>query len=101
MISARLRFVVLAVAAVAAAAMAGLYALAGLFVPGTLPCLVLAGFCAEAAAYVRRAAHRLQDQQALLLAELEAIEPRPSWCCERGWLTRGDLHHPNHCTRST
>lgn len=102
MISARLRFVVLVAAAVAAAAMAGLYARAGLVVPGAMPCLVLAGFLAEAAAYVRRSAYRLQKRhhQALLLAELEAIDPRPNWCCERGWLTRGDLHHPIHCTRS-
>lgn len=73
MISARLRFVVLVAAAVAAAAMAVLYARAGLLIPGTLPALVGAGFLAEAAAYVRRTAHRLQEKhrQALLRAELK------------------------------
>ncbi|MET7648347.1 hypothetical protein ABZS83_32945 [Streptomyces sp. NPDC005426] len=103
MISARLRFVVLVAAAVAAAAMAGLYARAGLLIPGALPCLIGAGFLAEAAVYVRRTAHRLQERhhQALLLAELGAVEPWGGWCCERGWLTHGDLHHPNYCTRST
>lgn len=100
MISARLRFIALAAAAALAATMAGLYSRAGLLVPGTLPCLVVAGFCAEGAAYVRRTAHRLQEQhhQALLLAELEAIEPRTTWCCEPGFLTRGDLHTPAACT---
>ncbi|WP_406420874.1 hypothetical protein [Streptomyces sp. NBC_00842] len=55
------------------------------------------------AAYVRRSAGRLQDQhhQARRLALLadNIAEPWVSWCCERGWLTRGDLHHPTQCVR--
>lgn len=103
MISARLRFVVLVAASVAAAAAAGLYARAGLLIPGTLPALIGAGFLAEAAAYVRRAAHRLQDQhhqaQRQILAELEVIEPWNAWCCEPGFLTRGDVH-AHTCTHT-
>ncbi|MEU9198993.1 hypothetical protein [Streptomyces sp. NPDC048332] len=101
MITARIRFVVLVAAAVAAAAMAGLYARAGLFIPGTLPALVGAGFLTEAAAYVRRTAHRLQEQhhQALLLAELGADDPYTSWCCESGFLTRD--HHAAYCTQES
>ncbi|MFG3140785.1 hypothetical protein ACGFZA_31840 [Streptomyces sp. NPDC048211] len=90
----------MAAAAVAAAAMAGLCTRAGLLIPGGLPCLVIAGFCAEGAAYVRRTAHRLQEQyhQARLLAELGADAPYTSWCCEGGFLTIGASHRPG-CTR--
>lgn len=102
MISARIRFVALSAAAVAAAAMACLYARAGLLVPGSLPCLVIAGFCAEGAAYVRRTAHRVQEQhRQALRADLEAIESWTTWCCEDGFLTRGDIHNPTTCTKTT
>ncbi|MFG2671386.1 hypothetical protein [Streptomyces sp. NPDC048445] len=99
MITARIRFVALTAAAVAAAAMAGLYAHAGLLIPGTLPALVGTAFLAEAAAYVRRTAHRVQEQhrQALLLAELDMVMPWTTWCCEPGFLTFGDLHDPAIC----
>jgi hypothetical protein len=92
----------LVAAAVAAAAMAGLYAQAGFLIPGTLPCLIGSGFLAEAAAYVRRTAHRLQEQhhQALLPAEPGADDPYTSWCCVDGFMTRGDIHAPG-CIRPT
>lgn len=105
MISARLRYAGLGLAAITLGALALLYAGAGLW-PHTVVCLVLAGVCAEACSWVRRAAEQLQDrhhqarQQAL--AELRTgIEPWANWCCERGFLTHGDLHHPTNCVQET
>lgn len=105
MISARLRYLVLGLAAVAWLTMACAYRAAGLIWPHAIGSLLLAAFCAEGAAYVRRTAIRLQDlhrqAQRRARADIAArvTEPWSTWCCERGFLTRGDLHHPAHCTK--
>lgn len=103
MIDARLRYAALGLAAITLGGLALLYAEAGMW-PGSLVCLVLAGFCAEACSWVRRAAEQLQAvhrqaRQRALADQQTGIEPWSSWCCERGWLTRDDLHHPTYCTR--
>lgn len=105
MISARLRYVVLGLAAVSWLTMACAYIARGLIWPHGIGSLLLSAFCAEGAAYVRRAADRLQDlhhqarrhAQADLAADI--TEPWATWCCEQGFVTRGDLHHPDHCTK--
>ncbi|MGW7473685.1 hypothetical protein ACWGIT_19080 [Streptomyces cyaneofuscatus] len=102
MISARLRY-------------AALYAVAWiLFVVALARCLLHDGLgavlglavtavCLYGCRRIRLTADRRQDEQRL---ELEALtpgrwaEPWAGWCCERGWLTRGDLHHPDHCARA-
>lgn len=108
MVSAHLRYITLGLAAVVFVTMGCAYVAAGQVWPGAVGCLLLAGFCAEGASYVRRSAVRLQERhrqaQQQVLAEIEAAtftEPWSAWCCERGFLTRGDLHHPTHCTKET
>ncbi|MFE4649311.1 hypothetical protein [Streptomyces sp. NPDC056707] len=98
MISARLRYVALALAAVVFAAMAALYAQAGVWL-GLGANAVLCMVCGEGAAYVRRAAARLQrlEQQARPAFDIE--EPWLTWCCEFGWVSRGDVHMPDTCTQ--
>lgn len=98
MTSARLRYVALLLAAVVFAAMACLYTRAGLLWPGGLGTALLCLFCAEGASYVRQAAARLQRLE-LEARPPEVIEPWANWCCESGWITRGDLHNPTHCTK--
>ncbi|MFE2021329.1 hypothetical protein ACFW9O_25105 [Streptomyces sp. NPDC059499] len=105
MISARLRYIVLGLAAVTWLTLACAYIARGLIWPHGIGSLLLAAFGFEGAAYVRRAADRLQDlhHQAMHRALAEAAagitEPWSTWCCERGFLTRGDLHHPANCTK--
>ncbi|MFD3654363.1 hypothetical protein [Streptomyces sp. NPDC058620] len=103
MISARLRYAALGLAAITFGGLALLYAQADMW-SGSLVCLLLAGACAEACSWVRRAAEQLQaahDQaRRRALADMATgLEPWASWCCERGWLTSGDLHNPAHCNR--
>lgn len=103
MIAARLRYLALALAAGSFGGLALLYARAGAW-PYSLACLLLTGACAEACSWVRRATEQLQTlhHQALrrALADVRTgIEPWASWCCERGFMSHGDLHHPTHCTK--
>lgn len=103
MIVARLRYAALIVAGGTFAVLAYLYAAAGHPVAVAL-CLILTGACWEACSYVRRAAEELQDyhHQARQRARAELltrIEPWASWCCERGFITRGRDHHPATCVK--
>ncbi|MDX2624677.1 hypothetical protein PV356_35245 [Streptomyces sp. WI03-5b] len=105
MISARLRYAALGLAAITLGALALMYAIAGGWAPAAV-CLLLTAACAEACSWVRLAAEQLQalHHQARLQARADrrsGIEPWASWCCERGWLTHGDLHNPTTCTRET
>ncbi|MET9096203.1 hypothetical protein ABZX72_29410 [Streptomyces cyaneofuscatus] len=65
--------------------------------------LAATAVCLYGCRRIQRTTYRRQEEQRL---ELEALtpgrwaEPWAGWCCERGWLTRGDLHHPDHCTRA-
>nr|WP_202467365.1 hypothetical protein [Streptomyces sp. SID8378] len=71
--------------------------------PGALMCLVLTCGCLLGCARIRRTAGRRQDEQAAELAAVFPegwVEPWAGWCCEHGWATRGDLHHPATCTRA-
>lgn len=61
MISVRLRYVALGLAAVAWLTMACAYIAVGLIWPHGIGSLLLSAFCFEGAAYVRRAADRMQD----------------------------------------
>ncbi|MER5892371.1 hypothetical protein [Streptomyces sp. NPDC001876] len=61
MISARLRYIALALAAVSLLTLACAYMARGLIWPHGVGSLLLSGFCFEGAACVRRAADRLQD----------------------------------------
>lgn len=100
MISARLRYAALGLAAITLGALALMYAEAGKW-PASLVCLVLTGACAEACSWVRRAAAQLQtihhQARRRALADMATgIEPWASWCCELGgWLTRD---HPDYAT---
>ncbi|MFG2506765.1 hypothetical protein ACGFOW_14815 [Streptomyces rubiginosohelvolus] len=102
MISARLRYIALALTAYGLLILGLLWALEGVWI-GAGICLWLTGLCGLGCARIRHTAGRHQDEQA---AELEAlapgvwVEPWADWCCERGWLTRGNLHHPATCTRA-
>ncbi|MFC8658482.1 hypothetical protein ACFUCT_25245 [Streptomyces parvus] len=102
MISARLRYIALSLAAVAFFTGGLAWALNGVRI-GAVMCLWLTCLCLLARTRVRHTAGRYQAEQA---RELEAlfpgvwVEPWADWCCESGWLTRGDLHHPATCTRA-
>jgi hypothetical protein len=99
-IAATLRYAALHAAAAVLAFAAVLFAVDGRPVPVAV-CLVLAGACWETASYVRRAAHQLQDEhrqaRRQALAELDLWQ---GWCCEAGFLTRGDAH-AHTCTHAT
>ncbi|MFJ8842975.1 hypothetical protein ACIRFF_08735 [Streptomyces cyaneofuscatus] len=102
MISARLRYAAVLTLATAAftAALARLLLDDGL---GAVLGLVVTAVCLYGCRRIRRTIERRQDEQRV---ELEALtpgrwaEPWAGWCCERGWLTHGNLHHPDHCTRA-
>ncbi|MYR37418.1 hypothetical protein GTX14_13035 [Streptomyces sp. SID4944] len=99
MISARIRYVLLALAAVGLLAAGLAWAKAGVWT-GAVGSLYLTCACLLGCARIRATIARRQDEQEL---ELEALtpgrwtEPWAGWCCERGWLTHADLHHPD-CT---
>ncbi|MGA5472557.1 hypothetical protein ACPCUK_27760 [Streptomyces arboris] len=102
MISARLRYAALYTLAVAVftTALARLLLDDGL---GAVLGLALTGLCLYGCRRIRLTADRRQDEQRLELEALTPgrwVEPWAGWCCERGWLTRGDLHHPDRCTRA-
>jgi len=102
MISARLRYIALSLAAYALLTGGLAWALNGVW-PGAVMCLWLTCACLLGCARIRHTAGRHQDEQARELEQLVPdvwVEPWASWCCERGWLTRGDVHHPDHCTRA-
>ncbi|MFD4000878.1 hypothetical protein [Streptomyces rubiginosohelvolus] len=102
MIPARLRYIALALTAYGLLILGLLWLLEGVWA-GAVVCLWLTGLCSLGCARIRRTAGRHQAEQA---RELEAMapdvwaEPWAHWCCEPGWLTRGDLHHPATCTRA-
>ncbi|MFC9247777.1 hypothetical protein ACFT7S_28325 [Streptomyces sp. NPDC057136] len=104
MISARLRYAALGLAAITFGGLALLYARADMW-PASLVCLVLTGACAEACSWVRRAAEQLQaahrQARRRALADMATgIEPWDSWCCELGWLTHNDPRVTAHyCTK--
>jgi hypothetical protein len=103
-ISARLRYAGLGLAAITWGALALMYAAAGGWAPAAV-CLLLTAACAEACSWVRRTAEQLQvvhhrARRQALADQRTGIEPWASWCCERGWLTHGDLHNPDHCTKT-
>lgn len=96
MISARLRYAALGLAAITLGALALMYAEAGGWAPAAV-CLLLTAACAEACSWVRRAAEQLQD---LERAARPTSRPHPllTPCCEAGFLTRGRTHGPNCAT---
>ncbi|MFD4745022.1 hypothetical protein ACFWOS_06135 [Streptomyces rubiginosohelvolus] len=102
MIPARLRYIALALTAYGLLILGLLWLLEGVWA-GAVVCLWLTGLCALGCARIRHTVGHHQDEQA---AELEAVfpdgwvEPWAGWCCERGWATRGGLHHPAACTRT-
>ncbi|MGW1295128.1 hypothetical protein [Streptomyces sp. NPDC002533] len=102
MISARLRYIALYLVALGFFTRGLAWALTGVWI-GAVVCLWLTFSCLLGCARIRHTAGRHQEEQA---RELEAltpdvwVEPWAHWCCERGWLTRGDLHHPTTCTRT-
>ncbi|MFF3034652.1 hypothetical protein ACFVS7_27035 [Streptomyces rubiginosohelvolus] len=102
MISARLRYLALSLLAVALFTVALAWALNGVWI-GAAPLLWLTCLCLLGCARIRHTAGRHQDEQA---RELEVVfpdgwtKPWAGWCCERGWATRGGLHHPTACTRT-
>ena len=53
---------------------------------------------AARAAELRARAGTEQQDAAAVVRECWT-EPWADWCCERGFLTRGDLHHPTECVR--
>ncbi|MFE0243285.1 hypothetical protein ACFWZ0_02540 [[Kitasatospora] papulosa] len=95
MISARLRYAALGLAAITFGALALMYATAGGWAPAAV-CLLLTAACAEACSWVRRAAERLQDLE-------RAARPAPhsllTACCETAFLTL-DAVHGEACRRS-
>ncbi|MCX4504299.1 hypothetical protein [Streptomyces anulatus] len=100
MISARLRYTAVSLLALAFLVSGLLWAQAGIW-PGALMCLALTCGCLLGCARIRRTAERRQEEQELELALLIPdtwAEPWDDWCCERGFITRGDLHHPTRCT---
>ncbi|MFF7012251.1 hypothetical protein ACFY9Y_22245 [Streptomyces fimicarius] len=102
MITARLRYIALSLLAVGFFTGGLLWVLEGVWI-GAVMSLWLTCLCLLARTRIRHTASRRRDEQA---AELEAVfpegwvEPWAGWCCERGWATRGDLHHPATCTRA-
>lgn len=99
MIAAVLRYAALNAAAAVLSVAAVLYAVDGRLVPVVL-CLVLAGACWETASHVRRAAYRLQDEHHQAQRHALAEHDWSGWCCEAGFLTRGDVH-AHACTHFT
>ncbi|XUZ24720.1 hypothetical protein ACQVDT_07030 [Streptomyces sp. RMIT01] len=102
MIPARLRYIALSLVAVVLFTGGLAWALNGVW-PGAVLLLWLTCLCLLGCARIRHTVGRHQDEQA---RELEALAPDvratpwADWCCEFGWLTRGDLHHPTTCTRA-
>ncbi len=102
MIPAHLRYIALSLTAYGLLTLGLLWLLEGVWV-GAVAYLWLTGLCGLGCARIRHTAGRHQDEQA---RELEAlapgvwVEPWADWCCELGWLTRGNLHHPATCTRA-
>ncbi|MEV6471576.1 hypothetical protein [Streptomyces sp. NPDC051657] len=102
MISARLRYAALSAAATVALMGGLLWAQAGIW-PGAVMCLLLTAGCLLSRGRVRATAAQRQDEQARELAQLTAetwAEPWATWCCELGWLTRGNDHQADRCTRA-
>ncbi|MEV5678544.1 hypothetical protein [Streptomyces sp. NPDC052179] len=102
MISARLRYTALSLVALGFFLGALHWAQEGVW-PGAVMCLYLTCLCLLGCARIRHTAERRQDEQERELAQLTPetwAEPWADWCCEPGFITRGDLHHPGHCTRA-
>ncbi|MFJ3705054.1 MULTISPECIES: hypothetical protein [unclassified Streptomyces] len=103
MISARLRYAALGLAAITFGALALGFANAGGWAPAGV-CLLLTAACAEACSWVRRAAEQLQllHHQARRRAHADmgtGIDPWARWCCEDGFISHGREHNPTTCVR--
>ncbi|WP_299542068.1 hypothetical protein [uncultured Streptomyces sp.] len=91
MIASTVRYVVLAVAAVAALT-AGIHYLTGHQAPEAVLCLLLTLLCMSYGSYVRRTAEDLQELHADARRAADANR-WPAWCCESGFLSGGRAHH--------
>ncbi|MEU8671404.1 hypothetical protein AB0C71_31470 [Streptomyces anulatus] len=101
MIFARLRYTAMSLAALGFFVGGLLWAQEGVWI-GSAVCLWLTSFCLLGCTRIRHTAGRRQNEQARALEAVFPdgwVEPWEGWCCERGWATRGDLHHPATCTR--
>ncbi|MFD5903607.1 hypothetical protein ACFWHG_19210 [Streptomyces microflavus] len=100
MISARLRYIALALLALGFYGAGVAWLQAGIWI-GAAGSLYLGCVCLLGCARIRQTIRRHQAEQERELAHLTPdtwAEPWAGWCCERGWLTRGDLHTPDRCT---
>ncbi|MEV6450949.1 hypothetical protein AB0M75_06540 [Streptomyces anulatus] len=100
MISARLRYIALSLLAVGLFTGGLLWALEGVWI-GAVMSLWLTCLCLLGRTRIRHTVGHHQAEQAHELQQLTPqtwLEPWADWCCERGFITRGDLHHPTRCT---